>query len=427
MTKAYQRIAPLAANDLAIKAAKPAVKDGKASQVEYRIDGVSGLTLRVEASGKAAFYMRYVANGATKRVRIGGREAMTWKDARSKALALASSVDQGEDPRAVQAAAQESPALRDAWEDRKKDNERAKGSDKRAASTFVSYDEAMKRVVFPVLGDVPVAKITREQLGVVLQKAKGKFTESIVHNARAGVGNLFKWLGRIGYVQADTARLVRTLHGIRKSETRDRTPTAEELGKLWNQCGVMIADNAAKHTTRQLATALRLMILVPQRNSEVLQAQLSEFHDLDGDKPVWRIAKARMKVKERDQSLALSREAVAVVKAAIAQGEKDRVHLFPSRDDPSKPFRYTSASAFMERLRNTLDIDGLNIHDFRRGWNDWAIGARVDKDVRDRVLHHASADVTDRNYTTVDYAELTRGGMQGWADHVLASAAAVQA
>ena len=421
-------IRTVALNDLSIRAARPI--DGR--QTEYKLIGrateggkkrtesVAGLTLRVEPSGKGAYYFRYRTSGGRKRVRLGSRDVISWTEALEKAKAFAVSVDQGDDPRAVQVAAQESPPLRDAWEDRKKDNDRAKGSDKRAANTMTNYEEAMRRVIFPVLGDVPVAKITREQIGVVLQKARANFPESIIHNARAGIGNLFKWLGRIGYVQADTARLVRTLHGIRKAEKRGRAPVAGELGRIWNHCGTIIADNSAKRTTRQLATALRLMVLIPQRNSEVLGARIDEFHDLDGDKPTWRIAASRMKVKERDQSLALSREAVAVVKSALAQGDKDRTHLFPSRDDPNQPFRYTSASAFMADVRKALKIDGLRIHDFRRGWNNWAIMARVDKDIRDRVLHHASADTTDSHYTTVDYAELTRGPMQSWADHVMA-------
>jgi integrase len=81
----------------------------------------------------------------------------------------------------------------------------------------------------------------------------------------------------------------------------------------------------------------------------------------------------------------------------------------------------------MARVCEVVGIEGLTIHDFRRGWNDWAVVARVDKDIRDRVLHHASAGVTETNYTTVDYAELTREPMQAWSAYVVKSAADVKA
>src|SRR3546814_10674340 len=68
--------------------------------------------------------------------------------------------------------------------------------------------------------------------------------------------------------------------------------------------------------------ALRLLALTAVRPSELRGTRWSEFEDLDGPKPMWRIPSARMKGDldrkqeiDGDHLVPLSRESVAVLRA----------------------------------------------------------------------------------------------------------------
>src|SRR3546814_3009486 len=82
--------------------------------------------------------------------------------------------------------------------------------------------------------------------------------------------------------------------------------------------------NDAEHDYARPVTrlALRLLALTAVRPSELRGARWSEFEDLDGPKPMWRIPSARMKGDldrkqeiDGDHLVPLSRESVAVLRA----------------------------------------------------------------------------------------------------------------
>jgi hypothetical protein len=55
----------------------------------------AGLTMRVEPSGRAAYYVRYTARNGRKRCRIGARDSVTLRNARQEAPEIIAAVGAG--------------------------------------------------------------------------------------------------------------------------------------------------------------------------------------------------------------------------------------------------------------------------------------------------------------------------------------------
>src|SRR5262245_41538362 len=146
---------PLAYNDLAIKAAR--ARDGKPT--EYKIKGVQGLLLRVEPSGAAAYYSRYHANGQRRRIRLGSRDVIAPSGAKKRATEIALAVESGEDPYLSNKLERaEGKTLRQLWDLYKADDHG------KSEKTIAYYEGALRKFVFPVLGDQIANTVTPDAI-----------------------------------------------------------------------------------------------------------------------------------------------------------------------------------------------------------------------------------------------------------------------
>src|SRR5262245_56343182 len=96
----------LADDALVIDRAKAAVGTDKETgqpklvQTEYRIaaSGMRGFTLRVEPTGQGTYWVRYSVNKVERRMRVGVRGLMPYRDAKIAARELLLAIDKGGDP-----------------------------------------------------------------------------------------------------------------------------------------------------------------------------------------------------------------------------------------------------------------------------------------------------------------------------------------
>jgi integrase len=381
-------------------------------QTEWRIDGVRGLILVITEGGIATYLYRYQVNQGDKRkfrtIKLGRRDAITLHDAKKACEDHRREVEKGTDVVLELATRAAALTLRQLFEERKEKEGR------RAASTMKGYEDVLERDVFPILGDIPAADITAEQIVGVLAPIEDR-SKSLAHRARSALGSTYRFGLKRRLVKANPTAGLGFIH---VSKPRKRVLKDDEVRSIWDALERGVVMSA------RMGLLLKLCLLTGQRESECAGAQLGEF-TLGTSNPRWVIPGRRMKRKERDQYVPLTPEAVAVIEAAKNLGTT-KGYLFPADVDkvktgkkPRTPhMNRESVSRAMARLTAELKIDDAHGHDFRKALTTWIRENGHSKDVSDLILHYASGNVTGSHY---DFAVLdgpVRKALQDWAKHV---------
>lgn len=159
--------------------------------------------------------------------------------------------------------------------------------------------------------------------------------------------------------------------------------------------------------------ALRLTMLTLARTKEIRGATWAEFHDLDGDAPIWRIPSARMKAK-RAHDVPLSRQAVQVLRELRGYTGDDE-YLFPHERKRDKPM---SENAMLYALWSMGYRGRMTGHGFR------ALGSTILNEagyrtvVIERALAHEISDKVEAAYNRAEYLQERRDMLQWYADEL---------
>jgi integrase len=403
---------------------KAGPRDGKLT--EWKIATVPGLTLVVQPTGVATYFVRYQVRQGTKRVfrraKLGDRKLVSLSDARTRALDIMREVEAGQDPVAVAKASSTSLTFKQLAEDRLASDVEI------GPRTRDEYAYALQRDVYPVIGDVPATNVTREAVAAVLHVIEKRGALRRADHTKSAIGSTYRWAMKRGLVSSNpTAGL-----GRRSPTTaRTRVLTEEELRKLWQ--GLDRDDVGVAWSVR---TVLKLVYLTGQRRLEVAGTRRSELRDLEGHAPLWvipgddkrggKVIKGRTK-NGKEQRVPLSKQAAVLFREAIAKAGASEC-VFPADlkkvrigKTPIHPHLHSdSITRGMRSLCVVLGITDASVHDARRCVATWLGERGVRPDVIDAILNHApkAQDVTRRHYNHAVLAEPVRQALQAWADHV---------
>lgn len=413
------RIAKLiiSANDLAVS---KKIKTEVTEQQEWKIEGVPGLSLVKKPSGVATYYVRFMAGSGARRKsireaigRANGPTAIKFTEARAKAINIAANGAgaRGDDGEKAMTLRQ----LFDLFEQNDQD---------RAPRTMADYREHLERDIFKALGDVPVAEITARDLAKLLTSIESR-SRNAAHKCRAALGSLYKWASKRMLIDDNVTIGLSFTH---RNKRRDRVMTNDELARLW-----AAIESPDFGSTAAMRVILKLAILTGQRNSEVAGARVSELHvDKAVANPYWSIPAIRMKRKDRDQLVFLSRQACELFAQATAlAGESEFV--FPAttygkhvEGTERTHLGQESVSRAMAKACELAGLENLHLHDMRKAITTWLGDQGERSDVLDRILHHHSgystnqrSSVTDTYYNFSVMAAPLRDAWQRWADHVM--------
>lgn len=184
--------------------------------------------------------------------------------------------------------------------------------------------DMLERVIFPKIGALPVKQVTPVHVLDVLNAALKKNGPSVAAEAKRTMSAVFELA--VSTLRAETDPVYPVRKALPANKTQHKRPlSTEELGQLLREL-----DGYDRNF--QTVAALRLMWLTLCRPSEVVGAQWKEF---DLDAAVWRIPAERMK-KMKEHLIPLPRQAVEVLRAMHGV-TGSHVHVFPHRDDRTKP------------------------------------------------------------------------------------------
>jgi integrase len=269
-----------------------------------------------------------------------------------------------------------------------------------AATTKARRLDMLARVVFPKIGVMSVKSITPAHILDVLNNAAKKNGLTVAAEAKRTMTGVFELA--VATLRADADPVYPVRKALPANKTQHKRPLdREEIGQLLRD----VDGHGGRHET---IAAFRLMWLTLCRPSEAVEARWAEF---DIDSAIWRIPAERMK-KRREHVVPLPRQAVGMLRA-LRGITGNREHLFPHRDDRSKPM----VTASFRQMLNVLGWAGkYSPHATRTTGSTRLNEMGFTPDWIERQLAHVEPNAVRRTYNHAEHFADRAKMMQEWAD-----------
>ena len=272
----------------------------------------------------------------------------------------------------------------------------------------IAVSSLMKHVL-PVIGEVPLNKITRLRLNRLFNVllADGKISEA--KRVFALCKQFFGWAETQGYlVHSPLSSMKRRDVGGRNTPPRERTLTDAEIWIFWHSLDLC-------DISEQCRWALRFCLLTARRPDEVVRARKDEFHLQIG---IWR-QRTRNK-SARDHSLPLTPLMITCINALLSSSPESSPWLVPSPLDTQKPLSRGAVTQVIRRLLRAergLGIEAFTTRDLRRTARSKLSSLNVPNDVARKIMNH-SLEGIDRVYDTHDYLPQMKQALEAFSDNI---------
>jgi integrase len=382
-----------------------------------------GLHLHVRPDGRAGWVLRFRLHGRQRDMSLGSYPDVSLKAAREAADAARRSIKAGRDPirerqRAMQEAAEAASrdrTFRAAMESAIGAREGTWKSEKHRWQ----WRATLETHALPVLGDLPVAEVTLDDVLRVLRPIWSKTPETAsrlrgrieavldhAHALKWRTGeNPARWRGNLAELLPNPSKLA---------------PVRRQPALPWNQVPTFMG--ALRERRGMAARALEFAILTAARTGEVRGMIWGE---VDFETRVWTVPAERMKAGETHR-VPLSDAALAVLDAVRPEKAQRTALVFPNAH------RGALSDMALTMLVRGMATDGLDEgelprwrdvagrvivpHGFRSSFRDWCGETRDDgRDVWELALAHVVRGV-EGAYARSDLLERRRPLMQAWAE-----------
>lgn len=355
------------------------------------------LYLCVAPGGSKSWIQRLVIDGRRRDLGLGGWPLVTLKEAREQAFENRKLARAGGDPLAAKRKARV-PTFREAAE-RTFEANRPRW---RSAKVAKSWRQQLERHALPILGDLAVDRIGREDVLRVLTPIWTSRPE-VARKLRQRIRATLAWAQAHGYVEHNVA-------GEAISGALPAMPAVAEHYRALPYGEVAAALKTFEASGASLAAklALRFLVLTAARSGE---ARGATWDEIDMDAKEWRIPAKRMKAGI-EHRVPLSAVALAVLEEARSLRD-DSGLLFPSPNRRGKPL---SDMALTRVLRSTGLAGRTTVHGFRSSFRDWAAErTNAPHAVMELSLAHKVGAAVEQAYARSDLLDRRRDLMERWA------------
>ena len=327
---------------------------------------VAGLGVRVRLTGGRSYVLLEKVGGGSRRVSLGSVSLKTVAEARRECHARKA------EPEATGAPRRAAPLFRDFVEGTWKEAH----FDGYKPSTRKGVRSVLDRQLLPAFGAKPLDRITPEHIG----RWFDRFSRTAPGNANHALDLLTQIINFAiarGHLETNTARAVKR----NRRPVLTRFLSREEISRLHR-----VLDSQTRHSRREQADIIRLLLLTGCRRSEILRLRWSE---VDRDRLVLADGKTGPRI------VPLNTPARRILERRPRGASP---FVFPSPSDPTRP--RSRNLAFWYRARREACIEGVRLHDLRHTHASHAVMNGVPVPVVARLLGHS--DVR----TTLRYAHL---------------------
>ena len=387
--------------DTRIRKAKPAA-------MAYKLSDGGGMYLLVTPDGARYWRMGYRFAGKRSTLALGVYPTVTLAGARARREDARALLADGVDPSAAKKATKRAARIASENTFEAIAREWIINQRRRLAPRYCALLLArLEGDIFPQIGPRPVAAIDAPELLEALRRVEKRGVIETARRLRQTCGQVFRYAIATGRAKYDPSA---DLRGALRSPGRPRGHKAMALSEVPNFLGALAAYDGDVRTR----LALRLMVLTFARTTELRAAQWSEFENLDGNEPLWRIPADRMKMK-REHLIPLAPQAVSVLRELRKlPGSDASPFLFPS---PSRG-GCMSNNTMLYALYRMGYHSRATVHGFRAMASTALNEMGFRPDLIERQLAHEEQNAVRAAYNRAEYLSDRRAMMNHWADYL---------
>ena len=275
----------------------------------------------------------------------------------------------------------------------------------RAESTQIKVESWLSRNVFPQIGSLAISEIKPRDVLLAVQRIEARGAIESAHRVKQLCGQIFRYAVATGLAERDvTADLRGALAPVPQNHYAAITEP-DEVAMLMRAIHGYSGHPCA-------AAALKLSPLLFVRPGELRSA---EWREIDLDAGEWRIAGAKMKMKN-DHIVPLANQALTILRALHAMTGQGK-YVFPSIRTEDRYMSENTINACLRGLGYPKEV--MTAHGFRamaRTVLDEVLEERVD--LIEHQLAHAVRDPNGRAYNRTAHLPARRAMMQRWADYL---------
>ena len=353
------------------------------------------LFLMIAKGGSKSWVQRITIDGRRHDIGLGGFPLISLAHARERAMANRLAVVNGRNPLTEKKRAR-TPTFRKAAQATFEAN-RPRWRDGKTARNWM---QGMEKRAFPVIGDMRVDQIRRQDILRILTPVWTAHPD-VARKLRQRVRATLRWCEAHGYVEQNVAGEVidGALPAMPAVKAHHRSLPYRDVGSALRAIRASSASPNAK-------LCLEFLILTATRSGE---ARGARWDELDLDSRVWRISADRMK-SNTDHVVPLSDPAIDVLIQARQLGSG--VLVFPS---PMRPRNPLSDMTLMKALHTVGLGKRTTVHGFRSSFRTWASECTdADHAVMEKSLSHSVGNAVERAYARSDLLEKRRSLMEQW-------------
>jgi integrase len=363
------------------------------AQTDYFDEGRKGLALRVTQAGTRSWTYHFTWGGKRVRMTFGTYPATSLGKAHTLVDEARAALEAGKDPRTALAKPETFKAICEEWAEREGASLRT-GEDRKTT---------LKRLVYPDLGERPIAEIRRNEIIRVLDRIEDESGPVMADQTLAFMRRVFNWHAS----RSDDFRspIVRGMARTKpKARARKRILADDEIRDVWKALDT--ADVPACYPAY-----VRALLLTATRRNEA--AGMSSI-ELGGD--LWTIPGKRYKTK-LDHVVPLTAQAKTLI-GGKPEGFKGSAWFVFSSTGGTKAFSgYSKAKRELDKeIAKRREADGREpmprwtLHDLRRTARSLMSRAKVPTDHAERVLGHVIGGVRE-TYDRYEYLDEKRDAL----------------
>lgn len=374
-------------------------------------DAPKGFGVRVNASGKRSFVLRYHTNeGKDRLLTIGDHGTWTIAAARKQAVELRREIDTGSDILEERRTERKEPTLRDVLE-------RYDAAHIRKLKSGESVRRTLEIYALPALGGTKIKEVRRRDV-IALVEGVAEERPRAAALLLTYLKGLFGWAEDREIIEANPVATIRPrkVSKAMAPRKRERVLDDDELRTFWS---------AETGMHRLTALALRLILVTGQRPGEVAGMTWEEVR---GD--LWTIPSSRRGKTETAHTVPLTATALEILEQARAELErlqKRRTqpatgHVFEARPGASitTPALGRAAKRFAAELGNRdADTGGhWTPHDLRRTCRTRLAAEGIPEAVAEAVIGHTRKGIV-AVYDRHGYDSEKRKALETWERRLL--------
>jgi integrase len=389
-----------------------ALKIKSLTSVGMHSDG-NGLHLKIQLSKKTnslnkSWIFRWGAQGKNT-MGLGALTDVSLADARAKTLDCKKIVASGLNPRderdKVKDEVKAAKAHSITFEKAAKEYIQTHRESWKNVKHVQQWENTLKTYAFPKIGKVPCAEVSKTHVLSILTPIWTEKHETATR-VRGRIESVLDWAIAKGYrtavnsavLKGNLQPLLPTINKRKRVEHHNALPY-DDVPKLFA---------AIKDDPTTSARALVFCILTATRTTETTDA---EWTELDLDKNIWIIPKARMK-RGIEHRVPLATQLTGILKQI---NKSDSQYVFHGALRKSKPISNMTMLTFLQRKDG---YEKITVHGFRSSFRDWAAEkGNFAREVCEQALAHSLADQTEAAYQRADYFDKRVVLMQAWADY----------